>query len=269
MFIAGHGYDQEPFPGESPVLLLSSDGGLKPAEGLDNWVGFFHGAASADIDYDGDLDVVMTDFGPPILLKNNGTGEFTQVFDSTPQRRAFTTELVDVDLDGYIDLLLAGHEDENPTEIYWGNPSGTYRVARRTVLPPVPGQDTVVDVDAEDLDGDGVRDIVVTRTGGGDNFYQGYYVQLIRGLGNREFVDATENVEDAQSSDPWIDWIRLQDFDGDGYRDIVVDDAAVGVIWLNDGSGRFRRTTGGLVNNRTMLGARDGGARVTVSPVEE
>ena len=269
VFVAGHGYDDEPFPGESPVLLLSSDGGLRSAEGLDNWVGFFHGAASADIDHDGDLDVVLTDFGPPVLLENNGAGEFTEVLDSTPDRRAFTTELIDVDIDGFIDLLLAGHEDENPTEVYWGGRSGTYDRTRRTILPPIPGQDTVVDIDADDLDGDGVRDIVVTRTGGGDNFYQGYYVQLIRGLGNREFVDATENVEDAQSSDPWIGWIRLQDFDGDGYRDIVVDDAAVGVIWLNDGSGRFRRTTGGMVNDQTMLGALDGGARETVIPVEE
>ena len=266
VFIAGHGYDQEPFPGESPVLLLSSDGGLKAADGLENWVGFFHGAASADVDYDGDLDVVLTDFGPPILLKNNGVGEFTEALDSTPDRRAFTTELIDVDDDGFIDLLLAGHENDNPTEIYWGNRSRTYIDAKRTVLPAVPGQDTVVDIDADDLDGDGVRDIVVTRTGGGDNFYQGYYIQLIRGLGNREFVDATVNVKDAQSSDPWIDWIRLQDFDGDGHRDIVVDDAAVGVIWLNDGTGRFQQTTGGTVNDRTMLGSRDGSARVTVSP---
>lgn len=72
------------------------------------------------------------------------------------------------------------------------------------------------------------------QPGGGENFYQGYYIQLISGLGNREFVEATENVEDAQSSDPWIDWVRLQDFNGDGHRDIVVDDAAVGVIWLNE-----------------------------------
>ena len=56
VFVAGHGYDREPFPGESPVLLLSTTGGLQEAQGLDAWVGFFHGAASADVDYDGDLE---------------------------------------------------------------------------------------------------------------------------------------------------------------------------------------------------------------------
>ncbi|MDE0342455.1 MAG: hypothetical protein OXK82_04675 [Deltaproteobacteria bacterium] len=78
LFVAGHGYDHVPFPGEYSVLLLSSDGGLKSVEGLDKWVGFFHGAACAEIDYDGDLDVVLTDFGLPILLRNKGHGGFTE-----------------------------------------------------------------------------------------------------------------------------------------------------------------------------------------------
>ena len=246
VFVAGHGYDADPFPGESPVLLLSTEGGLRAVEGLQDWVGFFHGAASADVDYDGDLDVVLTDFGRPILLLNNGHGGFVDDPEAVPWRGAFTTELIDVDLDGYTDLVLAGHEDDDPTEIYWGDQSGRYGDAERTQLPAVPGQDIVVDIDADDLDGDGIRDIVVTRTGGGDNYYRGYYIQLVTGLGNRDFVDATENVVGAQSRDGttsphgWIDWVRLQDFDGDGHRDIVVDDAALGLVWINDGHGRFR-----------------------------
>ena len=246
VFVAGHGYDAEPFPGESPVLLLSADGGLRAGEGLRDWVGFFHGAASADIDYDGDLDVVLTDFGAPLLLLNNGHGGFAEVVGALPSRGAYTTELIDVDRDGYMDLLLAGHEDSDPTEIYWGSRSHTYIDAEATILPAVPGQDTVVDIDAEDLDGDGISDVVVTRTGGGDSFYRGYYIQLVAGLGNRKFVDATENVAGAYSADgtgsspEWITWVRLQDFDGDGHRDIVVDDAALGLVWINDGHGRFR-----------------------------
>ena len=242
VFIAGHGYDREPFPGESPVLLLSSDAGLRIAEGLDDWVGYFHGAAAADVDDDGDADVVLTDFFAPILLLNNGRGEFTDAPDRMPPRGAFTPELVDVDMDGYVDLLLAGHEDANRTEIYWGDRSGAYAHAEKTVLPTEPGQDTVVDIDADDLNGDGIRDIVVTRTGGGDNFYQGYYIQLLVGQGNRQFVDATENLDAASSTDEWIDWVRLQDINGDGHRDIVVDDRARGLIWLNNGVGGFDRS---------------------------
>ena len=245
VFVAGHGYDREPFPGESPVLILSSDEGLRVADGLEDWVGFFHGAATADMDADGDLDAVLTDFTRLVLLVNDGHGRFTERPDALPPRGAFTTELIDIDLDGYVDLLVGGDEDANPTEIYWGDQSRTYTRARRTVLPAVPGQETVVDIDSEDLDGDGVRDIVLNRTGGGDNFYEGYYIQLVLGQGNRAFADATEKVEGAKSTDPWIDWIRLQDVNGDGHRDILVDDASIGVAWLNDGRGRFSKSRRG------------------------
>ena len=243
VFVAGHGYDREPFPGESPVLILSTDAGLQAVRGLEHWVGFFHGAASADMDDDGDLDVVLTDFTRLVLLVNDGRGRFTEQRHALPLRGAFTAELIDVDLDGYIDLLVGGDEDANPTEIYWGDRSRTYSVERRTMLPAVRGQETVVDIDAEDLDGDGVRDIVLNRTGGGDNAYEGYYIQLLLGQGDRAFADATARVEGAQSADPWIDWIRLQDVNGDGLRDILVDDASIGVTWLSDGLGRFSKSS--------------------------
>ena len=160
-----------------------TDAGLWVPAGLEHWVGFFHGAASADVDDDGDLDVVLTDLTRLVLLVN-GRGRFTERRHALPLRGAFTAELIDVDLDGYIDLLVGGDEDANPTEIYWGDRSRTYSVERRTMLPAVRGQETVVDIDAEDLDGDGVRDIVLDRTGGGDNAYEGYYIQLLLGQGD-------------------------------------------------------------------------------------
>ena len=50
IFVAGQGYDQPPFPGERPVLILSSEFGLREASaGLENVVGFHHAAASGTL----------------------------------------------------------------------------------------------------------------------------------------------------------------------------------------------------------------------------
>jgi hypothetical protein len=41
-----------------------------------------------------------------------------------------------------------------------------------------------------------------------------------------------------------VDWIHLVDMNGDGAPDIVVDDAARHLGWLNNGSGFFTFTGG-------------------------
>ena len=95
-------------------------------------------------------------------------------------------------------------------------------------------------------DGDGEKDIVVNRTGSGDEnhrFYQGYYLQLVEQVGARRFEDKTTQLlfknEDINAD--WITWIHMCDCNGDGQVDIVADDD-VGriIIWENDGTGAFR-----------------------------
>ena len=249
IFIAGHGYDQPPYPGEAPVLLLSTENGLRQVEGLDHLVGFHHGAAAADIDNDGDLDIFVTDTNnDPFFLINDGKGVFSVDVDVLPSeindQAIYTSELVDVDNDSYPDLLVSGHEfePESPTTIYWGNATGQYDGSRKTILPGVNGQGIVIDIDVGDLDGDGNKDIVVNRTAE-EPFYSGFYIQVISGVGNRAFSDTTSQSIDlgARENGDWIVWVRLVDINGDGHLDVTVDDRAdvtVEFSWLNDGSGR-------------------------------
>ena len=250
IFVAGHGYDKPPFVGESPLLLLSSATGLNKAAGLEHLVGFHHGAASADIDNDGDLDIFVTDTtNDPYFLINDGTGNFRRSVLAVPpeinNQAIYTAELVDVDNDRYPDLLVGGHEfgyGAVPTTIYWGNNSGKYSSSRRTELPKVNGQGTAIDIDVGDLDGDGNKDIVVNRTGE-NPFYSGFYVQIVSGLGDRKFADTTGQSIDsgARGTGDWIRWLRLADISGDGHLDIVTDDGHgnLELAWLNDGSGRM------------------------------
>ena len=256
IFVAGHGYDKPPYPGEAPVLLLSTENGLRQVEGLDHLAGYHHGAAAADIDNDGDLDIFVTDTNnKPFFLINDGDGVFSHEVDVLPSeinyRGIYTSELVDVDNDGYPDLLVGGHEHEpedvgTPTTIYWGDASGQYDGSRKTILPGVEGRRIVVDIDVGDLDGDGSQDIVLNRTGD-DPFYRGFYIQVLSGVGNRAFSDTTGQSIDvgARETGDWIYWLRLVDINRDGHLDVTIDDLeGVGglgseLLWLNDGSGRM------------------------------
>ena len=255
VFVLGHGYDKPPFPGEAPYVILSSANGYMLGSGLDTFIGFQHGGASADIDKDGDLDVFVTHSNSddaPFFFINDGSGSFIQDMDRVEgldRQALYTAELVDVDGDSFLDLLAAGHEYDTggghfPTQILWGNSTGVFSTNRTTILPSVAGRGTVVDIDVSDTDEDGDKDIIINRTGdsSANAWYKGYYVQLVEQVGARRFEDKTAqliaNNEDADAK--WFDWIRLCDCNGDGHVDIVVDDAARNLIWENDGTGIFR-----------------------------
>ncbi len=234
-------------PGDAPYTLLSTGSGHVRGGGLDRYVGEgqYTGAA-ADLDADGDLDVFLSD--PPVLLLNDGEGRFSQSL--RPVRLGgfvLASELVDVDVDGYLDLLVGGHEqDGDRTQILWGDSTGVFDAANGTLLPAVESYGVVLDIDVADTDGDGDKDLVITRTGDGTSrgFHEGYYVQLVEQAGDRHFTDATTESlagnEDAGAEG--ISWIRIYDADDDGDLDIVADDYwAWNLIWRNDGAGRFQR----------------------------
>ncbi len=261
IFVLAHGYDVDPFPGESNYALLSSGEGYVRGSGLDSIIGFHHGGASADIDADGDLDVFVTETrtGPYFLL-NNGSGSFRKdterIRDINHEAGIFTAELVDVDQDGYVDLLAGGHEYTGfRTQILWGDESGIYTSAQAVLLPVVPGNGVVVDIDVADTDGDGDRDIVVNRTGdfSGAGFYDGYYVQLLTQTGLRSFTDVTADLfeNNQERFAEMFDWIRVYDMDNDGDLDVVVDDV---VTYVTRGPRDLAWETTGPADSRGSVG---------------
>ena len=253
VFVLGHGYDYPPFPGEAPYVILSSPDGYVLGSGLDTLIGGAHGGASGDIDADGDIDVFVTHLYAnyaPYFLINGGNGTFTMDMDRAKgfaHKGLYTAELVDVDGDGFLDLLAAGAEfdpgaNNLPTQILWGDNTGVFSTAKATILPRVAGRGIIVDIDVSDTDEDGDKDIIINRTGDpSTNNYRGYYVQLVEQVGTRRFEDKTAQISNNEDADAnWILWIRMCDCNGDGYVDIVVDNAARNLIWENDGTGTFR-----------------------------
>ena len=245
-YLIGHGYDADPFPGEIPVLLLNSGNGFEAISFSDH-VSFFHGGASADIDNDGDVDIFSMDgSGKSFFLINDGAANFTSNTDRLDNSYLdrggyYTAELIDIDLDGFMDLIIAGHEHEGaPTTILWGNSYGKYFEKLSTEIPANSEYSVVVDIDAEDIDNDGDQDIILSRV---NTEYSAYYIQILENTDTRTFSDQTPiMIPDNVVSGKWYHWIHVQDIDNDGDWDIITEDMWHGsASWTNDGLGVFSK----------------------------
>jgi hypothetical protein len=231
IFIAATGYDVAPFSGEYNELLLSNVNKKYDLVKFTARSSFYHGASSGDIDKDGDLDIFVVGKPDSYFLINDGKGNFaystTQLNISTLVDQ-FTCELIDIDKDGYLDLIMGGHEfmPGNTTRIYWGD--ATYKYTNKSDIPLVANLGVITDLDIYDLDGDGTNEVVVTRTGGKNdfsNFYSGWYIQVLS-LANRKLTDATSNyiggnvyTQTKIDNQEWIPWMRFGDFDKNGKVD--------------------------------------------------
>ena len=114
----------------------------------------------ADYDGDGDLDAITTDrdAGALSVLLNSGAGAFTRTTAPAPSS---PTRLgaADVDADGLLDLVVTSG-GANTATIYKGDGVGGY-----TALPPFSANDGLLDMELEDLSGDGLPDIVGATAG--------------------------------------------------------------------------------------------------------
>ncbi len=255
VIVADHGYDAEPFPGAPLLLYLSTaDGRLEKAKGLEHIIGFHHSVAVGDIDGDGDSDAFMMDFYSGFLI-NDGKGNMTLNRAYSPRRfrlvEHYTSELIDVDRDGHLDLLVAGHEfSGGESYIIWGDADPGFADSTANILPEVTDFGIVVDIDVADFDGDGINDLLLNRAGSapGRDFYDGMYLQLLKGLEHgRTFSDISEssidNEEILNTYRYWFVWLIAQDWDLDGDLDIVVDDLPRshdrGLVLINNGKSVF------------------------------
>lgn len=81
VFVACHGYDGPPFPGERNKLVLSQPDGSFAVLDASPDVGFFHAVTVADWNDDSLPDVVLTE--SVFLLVNQGDGKFQRETQSS------------------------------------------------------------------------------------------------------------------------------------------------------------------------------------------
>jgi hypothetical protein len=218
-----------------------------------------------DVDGDGDLDIVLADWGPgdpfesagaPVMLwKNRGDGRFDDATAEMPATRirwSWDLELFDVDNDYDLDVMVSCKVCSGGA-LYLNRGDGRFD----DVSDRLPQFTNNYDFEPIDLDGDGFLDVVTINDGEevSGQFDRREHAFLNDGRGG--FVDATDRLwPDSANVGADDNAIVVLDFDSDGDPDFLIasldgDDR----LLVNDGSGRLSLRTdtfGGAPTSGTL-----------------
>jgi hypothetical protein len=193
------GYDAMPYPGEQMKILLSKTDKSYDFQVLHEDIDFFHGGASHDFNSDGLSDLLVGTMRSPKLYLNQGNGIFKYEKTFSQIKRSFSIELVDVNGDGFFDIVSGAHEWETPTTISLNDGKNGFSSSKMTIVPPVPAAGNVLDFIFSKSD----NCLYIMRTGGEKNnrsiWYRGVFIQKLCGniaeviYSNKDWIDPTRN----------------------------------------------------------------------------
>jgi hypothetical protein len=170
----------------------------------------------ADIDHDGDEDVIMTGVcevppWPPspglYLSDNNGTGSYSgqTSIGLDGEDPLVGLSVADLDGDGNLDFLAGNPSTSSVLAIRGAGNGSTIRPHITVALPAAPGDLAVADVDA-----DGHLDLVATAVGTG-------FARVLYGTGTGTFPESHVVATSGDVVGP----VAVGDLDGDGSVDLV------------------------------------------------
>jgi hypothetical protein len=199
------------WPLRDRILLNDGKGGFV-ASNLSDELDRTYSAAFADIDLDGDLDIVVSnDYpDPKKLFKNDGKGHFTAsgTFGQPDWTTRYVT-LADLDGDRYPDIVVANRVDRpntsTPSFVCHNNQKGEFPVCDPLAT------ESATSIVAGDFDGDGALDLFVPHRDGGQS--------NVLWNNRKGGFDSTTKIG------PSAAWMRIGaagDFDGDGRLDLAV-----------------------------------------------
>ena len=235
LMVGESGFDAPPFPGGKLSLFISNIDGTYDTR-LIGPTAFHHGLAAGDVDGDGDVDVYTSNAH---ALINDGIGNFEiiQNFKGIESYGVHTIEIIDLNQDGYNEIITTGHTWDTPTRIYHGDT--TYSYTNFTELVPDPTYGVVTDIDIGDLNNDGLVELVLNSTGGPDEFYVGSMISAVTIDSSLSAISSYSIYEDANA--PWIVWLKVFDYNNDGFLDIADDDKGLFSLLQNNGDMSFSK----------------------------
>ncbi len=218
---------------------------------------------AGDVDGDGDLDLVLADWGPgnnmtnaggrTRLWLNGGSGRFTDATDERmPElliRFSWDLEMVDVDNDFDLDILVSCKRCSG-SSLFTNDGMGSFAEDPRGV----PSYTNSYEFEAMDLDGDGFLDLVTLNDGEiVGEVRSSRREHVFRNDGEGRFTDATDGwwpaVENIGEDDNRVVFL---DYDSDGDADFVIGSlSGPDRLIINDGAGRLRAATEVFVGEET------------------
>jgi hypothetical protein len=192
-------------PGGLPnrLFLRNPDGSLRDvsADSAVDWMELSHAALLVDLDNDNDQDLVVSQNGSALVMRNQGSGHYSRVFTANGPALYFSCAAADYDLDGDLDLYFCGY-----------SPRRGLGGAEEHHQEPTPYHDA---------------------NNGGRNV-------LLRNEGGLRFVDATREVGLDENNRRFSFACAWEDYDNDGDPDLyVANDFGRNNLYRND-RGRFR-----------------------------
>ena len=225
-------------------------------------LGFALGVAAGDFDNDGDQDLFVSNFGPNILLENNGDGTFARHEFPNSKNKARIgagVSLLDIDRDGNLDVFFANYVDftfeKDGSRMIFGRLEApgpkNYDPDTNTLLSNK-GDGTFVDISVEsgiasvagpgmgvvsfDYDMDGDVDVFVCNDSAANFLFQN------EGGGRFSEVGLITGVAyDVKGNQQATMGVDLGDFNGDGLLDLVTTNFSdeIPTLYLNSGMGFF------------------------------
>jgi hypothetical protein len=163
----------------------------------------WRGAAIADVDNDGDQDIVMTGTGSGVsgVYLNNGSAVFTLQANSPFAAVSGAVAFIDMENDGDQDVVISGGSS---IKLYQNNGSGIFTLNNNSSFAAISG----IDIDVADTDNDGDLDFLVN--GNNQNL-------LYRNNGSGVFTQVTTTFQSTSDGSN-----AIADLDNDGDQDILI-----------------------------------------------
>ena len=189
---------------------------------------FIEGAAIADVDNDGDLDLAITTATTAGIYLNNGNAVFTPQGNSVFTPVNGIVQFIDIESDGDQDVIISG---SNTIKLYQNNGAGIFTLNTNSTFPAISAEG----IEVADTDNDGDLDFLVNG-----NTQNLLYVNNGSGV----FTQVSINIQQTFAGRN-----AFADLDNDGDQDLLTVGSQAGglpnifnIVYQNTGNNVFVQT---------------------------